>query len=367
MKKALALLLLALIIQSAFSANYINSIMGVSYRPLTMRYKAMGESGIAIATKDEALFINASALSDADEFSLELPALSLSLTEAKDILTSPIGKIMEGDEEAILDTAAILNGTFPLLLLEESIATSFKHFAIGLHFRESLYSTGESFATGFIPALQSTLSFGYGHKFKLSDDISLKLGAAQHISGVFYSSEISAEAAVDLIKGDTSNIELNSSSWNFSTDIGTTLVLPKGFSFGIVINDISSGINFVDKNSGKRRYSYSAPNIALGSAWQCDFGKKSSLALSYDTVNLIHLFKNLSFSSLLYHTNFGVELNIYDVLSLYGGLAGGYPSFGMEANIFFIKLSMLYRYMEFGDEVGINPKDQLEVRLALSF
>lgn len=362
----LALIIFLLTCNALFANNYYNSIMGVSHRPLTMRYKAMGESGLAIATKDEALFSNAAALSDAHSFSLDIPALNMSLSQAKDILSSPIGKIMNGDIDAILDTVSILNGTFPLLLAEESIATTFRNFGLAIHFRESLYSTGQSFASGFIPALQSTFSFGYGHKFDFGS-VSLSIGAVEHISGVFYSSAISAEAVVDLLKGDSSKLELNSSSWNFSTDIGTIIEVPKGFSFGLVINDISASINFIDINSGKKSRSYSAPIISLSSGWKYDFWKKSRIAFSYDVVNIISLCKDLSFSTLLYHSNFGAELTIYDVLSLYAGLNGGYPSFGLELDIFFIKLGAIYRYLEFGSEVGINPKDQFEVSLALAF
>ena len=364
---ALISLLSFLALTSAYSAPLYNDIMGRSFRPQSLRFSAMGESGIAIPKREEAFFINPAGLADDRSFYLSLPSINLSLYQVKDIFTSPLASAFKGDIDSILEIAGLLNGNSPLLYSDQSIKTSFSGFGASMDIEEVLYSTGQSFGSGFIPAIKSSLSLGYGHSWELNEDYNLSLGFMEHVTGMWYSTEISAESVVDLLKGDPSALSLISSGWNLSTDIGAILSMPLGFSFGISFNDIGSGTTLVNQSTGESERIYSDSLISLGFAWEHTFKGNIRIAFASDFIDLIDYFSQPTFANLLYHMNLGAELNLSKWVSLYTGLNGGYPSFGLEVQLLWLRLGALYRYQESGYEVGLNPKDQLEISLALVF
>ena len=360
-----ALFLIAAI--SLYAKTPYNEAMNQAHRPQGLMFVAMGESGAAIPSRDKSFFVNASFLGLYDSFSITIPTADLSLYQARDILSSPIGNIFKGDIDAILSTLSNLNGTFPLVLANQGINTIFKHFALAFDIRESIYSTGQSFASGFIPSLQTTLTIGYGKYLEVNDTFDIAFGMAEHISGVFHSSEISAESLAELLKGDGSALSFSTSSWSFSTDAALSFLLENGLSFAICLNGISNGINYMNMTTGVSFHNYSHPNITLASAWSRNLTKSINLALAYDLVDIIGMLSHPSFENFLYHSNMGASFSIHDILRLAAGLNGGYPSFALELEFFFMRLGILYRYQEFGSKVGINPKDQLTLSLSLAF
>lgn len=367
MKNSIITIVLLLFTQTLFSSTAFSGIIDTSFSPLALRYQAMGEAGIAIPNRDEVFFINAAGLGDDESFYLKLPNISLSLYQAKDILSSPMNDILQGDIDAILDLAGLLNGTFPLVVAEESISASFKHFGLSFDMKQVISSTGQSFSSGFIPALFGSLSLGYGYEWNIDENCSLSLGFMEHISAVWYSTPISAESVVNLLKGDSSALQYIYSSLKFSTDMGAIIKVPYGFSFAFVANNISNGITLINKTSGETERFYHPSTISIGSAWSHRFNRAVKFSFAYDFVNIIEFFTSPSLANFLYKSNLGAELVLYDFISLYGGINGGYLSYGAELNLWFINLGILYRYQEFGKEVGLNPKDQLEIRLGFIF
>ena len=367
MRKYILITLLFLSSSALFANVPYNAIMNQEHRPQSLMFMGMGEAGASIPSRDKSFFTNASFLGLYDSFSITIPQVDLSLYQARDILSSPISEIFQGDIEAILATLSNLNGTFPLVLSNQGINTIFKHFALSIDARESIYSTGQSFASGFIPSLQTTLTLGYGRCFEINDTLDIAFGFTEHISGVFYSSEISAESLSELLKGDSSALSFSSSSWALSTDAALSFFLDNGLSFAFCFNGISNGINYINIITGEQSHSYTHSNITLSSSWSKNITRAIELALAYDIVDIIGLFSSPSFESVLYHSNLGASISFYDIVTLATGLNGGYPSFALELDIFFIRLGILYRYQEFGSMVGINPKDQLSISLSLAF
>lgn len=367
MRKIFLLLLIFLSSTLLFANEYYNVIMGQEYRPQSISLMGMGNAGGAIPAREKVFFTNPSFLGFYDSFSITIPEIDVSLYQARDILSSPIGKIFEGDIDAILSTVSNLNGTFPLILSDQSINTIFKHFGISLNAREAIYSTGQSFASGFIPSLQTTLTLSYGRLFQINDKLALASGVSEHISGVFYSSEISAETLSELLKGDSSALSFSSSTWSFSTDLALSLFFKNGLSFAFLFNGISSGINYINVTTGETYHSYSHSNITLSSAWHERITKHIEIAFAYDLSDIIGLLSTPSFDSFLYHSNIGAYVSFFDSILLSAGLNGGYPAFSLRLELFFLRLEALYRYQEFGSKVGINPKDQLQISLSIAF
>ncbi len=369
MKRLFLSVLILLVSISLFSSPTVyNGITDKPYRADTFRFKAMGKAGLAIPKRQEPFFINAAGLADDRTFYLDIPNISLSIYHVKTLLTAPYGKIMDGDVEAILATVNDFKGATPFVRADEGISFSFRSFGASVDIRETLYTYGDSIGTGFIPALNSALSFGWGHRWTAGNNVDLDFGIMGHLSGVWYSTDISIESALSLILGSNDAISLVSGSWSATMDLGFIATFDNGFSLGATVNNIGGCIFLLDTTENKTESIFTPVYANIGVGWSKTIKKWFSLGLAADLVNIEELFSpDFRFSYLPYYINLGAELNFSTWFAIYLGLDGGYPSCGLKLQLLNLRLTALYRIEEFGSEVGLNPVDSLEVGLTLAF
>ncbi|MDD7270348.1 MAG: hypothetical protein PUH25_00550, partial [Spirochaetales bacterium] len=85
--------------------------------------------------------------------------------------------------------------------------------------------------------------------------------------------------------------------------------------------------------------------------------------LAMDLVDITRI----NLNNALYHLNLGGYFGIWNNLGLYGGLKGGYPSFGLKLKLLFMESYVTYTINEYSEFVGYNPKDTLSFSFRLLF
>ncbi|MGN0906884.1 MAG: hypothetical protein ACI4NM_07035 [Bullifex sp.] len=359
---SLIILISVFTVTSLCASDLFSGLHDVSYRPVSMRYEAMGGSGIALAKNDDAFFTNAGAVTDKG-FTLVLPSIRADLLNVGHLKDIDLEKITHGDMAAVSDAVSFLSGSAPIVRLSLGSGMRIRGFSLGLDATAGLFSKGESVAAEFTGYVDSAVSAGYSHRFTLSDEYALTVGGMGHLNLRFSTTAVDVNTFVDYAtKRSTKLIGGIVKGYGVSLDLGATLEMPYGFSAAITMNDISIPYKY----SGGTTLSVPC-NLTLGTGWRMRLLGFLDLQAAVDLTDIIGLCMNFSGSQILYHTNMGAGIGLWDVLSLYGGLKGGYPSFGARLKLFFAELSASYTISEYSAYMGYNPKDMLSISLRLVF
>ncbi len=363
MKKLLSLLLiLTLSLQLLCATDMFHNLHDTSYRDLPMRYSAMGESGISLSRDEDSLSVNAGAVRTKG-FRLIVPSVRVDLLNCAHLKDIDFIKISKGEISAISDAVSFLSGDAPIARLSLGTAMQINGFDLGLNATCGLFSSGESIAAMFTGYADGSLSAGYAHRFSLSEEYALTLGGTGHVNLRFSTTAVDVNTFVDYVtEKSTKLIGGIVSGYSLSLDLGATLELPYGFSAALSVNDISSP------------YTYSVGtvisvpcNITLGSGWRMRAIGFLDLQAAVDVTDIIGLVRDFSPSEMLYHLNMGAGAGLWNMLSVYGGLKGGYPSFGARVKLLFAEISASYTISEYSRYMGYNPKDMLSLQLRLVF
>lgn len=363
MKKIL--LILSLIILSSslvFASDFFHNLHDASYRPLSLRHAAMGESGIALSRDEDSLFVNAGAVKTKG-FRLVIPSISVDLLNVAHIKDVDYPKIMKGNVAAISEAVSFLSGEAPIARVSLGTAMQINGFVLGVNGTAGLFSRGESISAIFTGYADTALSLGYSHRFQLSDAMTLTLGGTGHVNLRFSTTAVDVNTFVDYTMDNSRKLIGGIvNGYALSLDLGSTLELPYGFSAAVTVNDISSPYIYSDGSS------INIPcNVTLGLGWQMKVLGFINLQAAADITDAAGLVRNLSRSDLLYHLNLGAGAGLWNIVTVYGGLRGGYPSFGAVVKLLFAELSAAYTVREYSQYMGYNPKDMLTVSLRLVF
>ena len=255
------------------------------------------------------------------------------------------------DEEkmvnSLLDILREFNGTMPLLKLNENISFTVGGFGLGAALKECVITTGGSVGTTLSAAMEAELASGFSWHYD-GDGYYLSFGVSPKLSYTLYTSPLGIETAVAILLDNSlfNNIELYHQI-GFGVDIGAYASVPHNLRFALVLRDI-----------GKKPLSLDA---AIG--WKDKWGI-ITLELEAGMRGINNIRDKVD---LMKSFNAGMQLSITDFIALNAGINGGYPSFGIEFDIFFLVLMFAYYYQDYGVIYGLAPRDVLALEMAISF
>ncbi|MFA6821048.1 MAG: hypothetical protein WCR26_02460 [Sphaerochaetaceae bacterium] len=419
-KRGLLIVLIILIIGSSLFAytGFPNFFYpDVSFRPTSARIEAMGGTGVATATGNDALYYNPANLASR-KFSLNLPSVSVTLFNPKAIIDEGIiESIMEMDGDDTSSMLGIVKDYFDIVragkgeVLTTDIALGFTAggFGLGINVQEQLHthSSDGSFTSDKLMAeVNVGLSLGYGYRIKVVPNIlSIDVGASVRFAYKAYTNRIGASELMGLFGDEDADImdliltEIPlAAGWAIPIDIGVNFNLPVGFrvsavardingkytmkeypGMGLWLNEMTGFIGVEDIYEGTAdpdlidEFAPVVPwKLDLGVAWAPSFGKVDKFVkptIAVDLVDTITMFEKVGDNPDAFWNYFraGAEVRLLSVLDVRAGFNQGYFSVGVGLDLFAIKLDASYYWREFGKEIGDKPVDALTVRVNLGF
>lgn len=342
-----------------------------------IHYTLTGHSILSSTAGKDAFTGNPSALGS-DRYFLDL-SLSGGIYNIRRIMTSPFitgfNTLMQQSPEVILDSALDLLSTFsgrsPFLILNENISFGIGGFAGGIFIRERLLTTGESAGTNAILAADWKASLGYGHRFEVNEDYALSFGLILSYRGKLYTEDIGAEAAADILLGNSLLNEYSLFSGNaLSADIGFRAELPFFFSIDTVLRDIGPGYQMAtlydSRSQFPSEFEISTPwSLDTAISWSPDAGWiKARFELGMDGLN--HILERPSGEALLLSLHAGADITLWNFITVTAGLFEGYPSFGLSLRLLVFNLSAGYAAEDRGTSFGLRQGEQVLFSISLS-
>ena len=242
-----------------------------TFKPVSARVEAMGGAGVAIASGNDAFFINPANLSS-KKFSLNLPSVTVTLFNPLKILDSgliedlqDIGELNMEDPAGMLEFADRVSNVFGLdkgEVLTTDVALSFTAggFGLGLQVQEQLHSSNnhsDALSLKFMAEVNAALTVGYGYRFKIVPNVlSIDAGVNLRFAYKAYTSRLGVtEVANLLMQGEgegegeggeggevletlLSSVKL-AAGWALPIDVGVNINLPVGFTISAVARDIN--------------------------------------------------------------------------------------------------------------------------------
>ncbi len=353
MKKILSFLFLLILVFSVSAIDISNELNRSNYIPSSMTFRAMGESGRAIALAEDGFSINPAALAS-DSFQLILPSFEAGVTNVNALLNADIKGVLKKDTKAMMDMLSLLSGSSYFIDGKISSSVIIKGFGLSFSLKSGLYTSGESISAYVTVPIEGVLSLGYAHEFDLNDNYKLSVGGVLHTNIRYYIKPVDVSTFVDVASG-TAKLDLSFiKESNLTLDLGATIKMPYGFNGALTVNNITLK-NF----KGNLNYNISL-STSLG--WSYKYGPLR-LSLAMDLVDLARM----NLNNALYHLNLGGYIGLWNNFGLYGGLKGGYPSFGLKLKLFFMESYVTYTINEYSEYMGYNPKDTLSFSFRLLF
>ena len=359
MRKVLILFLLIFTLMPAFCNQFIDEFDKSLYRPTSSVYRAMGSSGRAISLSEDACFVNPA--NNDESFRLILPSVEFGVSNPRELLAT-LNSVIKKDVNKMLDALSILSGSSYLASIKLSGMMIIKGFSIQGDLRLGLYTRGESISASISIPTEAVLTIGYSHIFEFENDYSLSIGGNAHLNHREYSIPIDAASFVNYYVNKKELIEGRIIGSNISFDLGATFNLPYGFNTSLTLEDIAFDIKYKDSNNIEERIVKIPLSLCLSLGYKDKFGPFTFMG-AIDLVDVLKINSNNFF----YHLNMGAGVEIWKNIGLYGGLKGGYPSFGLKLKLFFFELFASYEINDYSKYVGYNPKDTLSIMIRLFF
>jgi hypothetical protein len=319
------------------------------------RSVAMGRAVLAIPESADAFYGNPAVLGE-KKWHLDFPLVTLAVNQIQALASAPWQGVITGDIPSVMDTVAVLSGNSRLLFLDEGIHMTRNGWAFGLDADQTVYTSGESFATDFTLSMDYDLSFGYGHRWKVGDTCALSVGVMAHGGYRRIAKEMDIIDLLPAFTGGKIPLNLEREHITLNADVGTLLSLPYGFSASLV------GRNLGGKWVKGKSSSWTGM-LDAGFGWTFTH-KALTIALDADLADMTGI---ASLSDFWLHLNLGGELKLGSWFALRGGLQGGYPAAGLRLRLFFFAIDAIYFWSEWGTFVGAKPKDTLSLSLSLTF
>lgn len=368
MRKLLLPLILAAALSLPIWAEGPNRAAAVVYRPeLTSSWT---RGGAILATGDvRHAFMGNPALLGSGAWSLNLP-ISLSLNNASEILTSDLvanlSDLASGDEErmvnAVIDFLRAFSGDMPFATLNEGLSFTAGGFGVALHAAESVLTSGGSVGTDLTAALDLLLSAGWGRRAQIAEGWALSAGITWNWRWKLLAGPYGAETAVEILTNPSaiSSLPLMTGA-ALSTDVGLLVEMPLGFRAAAVFRDIGPGYEMTGQGAP---YSISfEPAIDLALGWQRKWWFMSlALEAGMRGVNNIR-----TGTDAMRAFNCGASLGFSGDIFLNAGIDGGYPAFGILLDLLCFEIDAAWRWRNWSELWGLNPRDELAISLALGF
>ena len=359
MKKLILLFLIYFSLVPAFSSQFINELDSSTFRPTSQIFRSMGSSGRSISLSEDVSFVNSA--NNNDNFRLILPSLELSVSNPRELL-STLDSVIKKDVNKMLDALSILSGSSYLASLKLSGMMIIKSFFIEGDLNLGLYTSGESISANISIPTEATISVGYSKRFDFKDNYSLSIGGATHLNYREYSIPIDASSFVDYYVNKQELIKGSIKGSNISFDLGTTFNMPYGFATSITLENIAFDIKYKDSNNIEEKTVSIIPSLCLSIGYKDKFGPLTIMG-AIDVVDILNIKSNTFF----YHLNLGAGFELWKNIGLYGGLKGGFPSFGLKLKLFFFECFLSYEINDCSKYVGYNPKDTLSLMIRFLF
>jgi len=338
------------------------------FNPLTPRAAGMGSPTLAAPKGRETLWTNPAGFA-VGKRSFTLFAIGASAlgnpADVMDALSADVGdagEMLSALEPVITKSGAGFN-------IQGGLAWVGKRIGVGLNLDADAYVYGRPFPLGTEGYVDSTvaLSLGYAHPIKLTDSITVAIGAAVHPS-LKYRAELDGELIEMLVTEDDQadaiiEERLESPAWGFPIDVGVHSTLPLGFSASVVVSDLNGRYR-----GGASDDEYLVPwSVGAGVAWHPNLGPLKWLidpTITADVTN-VNLIVNEE-TSVWKELHLGIEVaTLKQFITLWAGLNAGYPSFGAEIDLFVIDVGVAYTTTEKGRYLGDRPVTSVTVEVAI--
>ena len=421
MKKAIIILLIALIAGSFAFADDVPKVdpvtyedINFAYQPGLARYDAMGQSGLALPSRLDSFYTNPAALSKSG-FALNLPSFSFTWYNLEKLVNDPdavaiIERIIKGnpsDEDAITLAQKFLNnlggGRNMIAKLDMDVSLKLGMLGLGTNVQVKIHSLnqGSSWAsTSVIPEVNAAQTVALGVELLDTGALSLSAGVAVH--GVYkaYYKALNGSTIVDLMKSDNIGETLLWATpvmggYAIPFDVGVTLgLLNDTMTISATANNLNGKyhmksfggagdlVNSISKGAVKvpaGHISGESVDFDVETPWSLNFGFAFApnvpglnpvvTADLVDMYELIRSFSSTDFraSDLLLHLNLGAELGVFNIVKVRAGVNRGYLSVGAGIWLPFMAVDATYGWQEFGKEIGDKAVDSLTIKFTLGY
>ena len=379
MKRSILTLLLLSITCSLFASlpSIQERLTNDSYRGENLNYIFSGRSNLSSFYGIDAFSSNPASLGR-DPYFLSI-SLNGSIYNIRRILQSDFvqnfNTLTSEGAEVLLDSALGLLSTFsgrsPFVTLDEHIAFGLGGFATGIFLRERLLTSGESFGTNAILALDLKGSIGYGRRFMLGDNYALSAGLILSLRGKVYTEDIGAEAVTALaLNKDTSEEYALFSGISLSADAGLHAEFPNSFGLSFAIRDITEGYKMTTHNDSAKRFASSfiieTPlSFDISTSW-APKSKYISARFEVGLERVNYMLFHLSKENFLLSLHAGASITIWDFITLTGGLYQGYPAFGLGLKLLCFDTKLGYAVEDRGTSFALRSSERFLFSLSLS-
>ncbi|MGZ3688814.1 MAG: hypothetical protein ACXVCH_03720 [Bdellovibrionota bacterium] len=333
------------------------------------RTNAMGGAGVAITDDEEAIFLNPAGMAGIPRFAFHL--VSLDATVSGDIFGMAAGAITGGFAIPNVSSLSSLNA----FVGKNYYARETAHMDFTVpYFGFSVFGdvqTGFSMNNASFPVMTGLyeftrgvqLAFGYPVINSKKLDLELRLGASGKF--MFRNGGYSDISLLSLASFNLASFIPNTfpaAGMGFGGDAGAQLI--KRFrggwfiSAGSALTDVA-GTNFYD-TAGRLTGTPSIPmnwTLGLGGGLKT---KKLSAILAFDWSNTLD---DIDWRK---KSHLGLELGI-PWIKVYGGLNGGYVSFGANLNVWIMNIKLAYYTEELGATMYTNPESRYLLRIDFGF
>lgn len=408
MKKILSILgLLLLLVSTSLGAYTYPEFYypELSVRPISARVEAMGGAGLAIASPQDALFLNPAILGSRI-FSLSLPTVSVTLFNPLAIIDSGIIEDIQAEED--VETIAmnymelVTAGRGEVLTTDIRTSVTVGGFGAGWHIQEQLHtlsSDGSLASDTLIAEVNATAVLGYGYRISIAPNrFSLDLGVSVRPTYKAFSSQVGANEALALVDEEdplATVLETTklAAGWAVPFDIGLQLNMPFGLRTSLVVRNLNGTYTMQNypeaglwvnemaemvgadpvytdadtTNNTITSFEHVVPwSLDIGFGWKPLLGslnKMVSPALAVDVVDLLSLAEDTE--HFWNYLRAGLEVKLVSMVDLRAGLNNGYLSLGAGLDVLVIHVDASYYWREFGTEIGDKPIDAFTVAFQL--
>lgn len=394
--------------------DYTSSIEDFSFQPTMSRYNAMGQSGLAAASRTDSFYTNPAILAD-KRFGLSVPSISMTMynvqkivanKEQRDLASAIIsGEAQDSDNLTFAEQLVknLGNGYNVLAKLDASVGLAIWQLGFGTNAQVKLHTLANGSSnltnTTIIPEVNLAQTVGFGMNIIKTDSLKLQAGVSAHFVYKAYLKGQNAKTVAALISEDDSVDYGTSLLWNtplmagYATpiDLGVTLSIANdAVRFSATANNLNGLYHMKSytsvgdyANTVKEEEVVEVPeghvknestDFEISTPWTLNVGFAFapnvifSPVVTVDVVDVISLFDNEEFraSDILLHLNAGAEVTLA-IFNLRAGINRGYATVGVGFGFIGMRVDATYGWQEFGTEIGDKPVDSLTIRFNLGY
>ena len=394
--------------------DYTSSIEDFSFQPTMSRYNAMGQSGLAAASRTDSFYTNPAILAD-KRFGLSVPSISMTMynvqkivanKEQRDLASAIIsGEAQDSDNLAFAEQLVknLGNGYNVLAKLDASVGLAIWQLGFGTNAQVKLHTLANGSSnltnTTIIPEVNLAQTVGFGMNIIKTDSLKLQAGVSAHFVYKAYLKGQNAKTVAALISEDDSVDYGTSLLWStplmagYATpiDLGVTLSIANdAVRFSATANNLNGLYHMKSytsvgdyANTVKEEEVVEVPeghvknestDFEISTPWTLNVGFAFapnvifSPIVTVDVVDVISLFDNEEFraSDILLHLNAGAEVTLA-IFNLRAGINRGYATVGVGFGFIGMRVDATYGWQEFGTEIGDKPVDSLTIRFNLGY